>query len=192
MKILNNWKKFNEDTYVPDPKTSTSTYNKNITPPKATESEISDFWREIISSPEKVEKYIKEGGDPDFGNSFPIRLCVRGDFESKRNAGKGYFESFMVLMNNGAKIPHQYLKWAAEYARFDFMDYLIENGFGTKIEPAIEWLKHSNRITDEKKEEVYNYLKSKITDEEIPTKKAGYNVTDKVLTRRTTNYNTNY
>ena len=193
-RIVKNWEKFNEDLYVPDTKTSTSTSDKRfyddediqnhkpeITP--MSNEETTRFWERIIGSLEEVTNYLSKGGDPNFGKGLPIRLAIKGSYKypervlgsdgkpikgnfktTDRDMGEGYFDTFKILVDNGANINAQVLKHAAEYGRLDMIDYMVDNGLKTGFKEAIEWLKHSRKIPEKLNTEVINYLK-KIVEE---------------------------
>ena len=72
-----------------------------------------------------------------------------------------------LLVKYGAKLQsdsnrHMQLKWAAEYGRLDFIDYMIEKGVTSGFKAALSWLNHSRKIPDAKKKEVIAYLEDKI------------------------------
>jgi hypothetical protein len=61
------------------------------------------------------------------------------------------------------------IKWAGEYARFDILEYLSENGQAKSFTDAdwkdgILWINHSRKINEEKKKEVLDYLQSQIKE----------------------------
>ena len=146
MKILNNWEKFNEEL-----------------------NQSTELWEHIITSPEKIKKYLDKGGDPNYDNGSPLRMCCRGTWKNGGDIGEGYFESFKVLIDNGAKLEIEgrpiVVKWCAEYGRIDFIEYLIDNaGLESGFKMALSWLEHSRKISGKKKEDTINYLTKKITE----------------------------
>lgn len=121
----------------------------------------------ISNDYDAVDYCIKQGLDPNFDTLLPVRTCCRGSWVNRDNIGEGYFDVFKLLLENGAKLNDDngrnvIIKWAAEYARFNFMDYCISKGLTTGFANSLAWLRTSRKIPDYKKEEVVKYLVEKI------------------------------
>ena len=121
----------------------------------------------ICDDLDAVEYCLKQGLDPNFNNFLPIRRSIKGSWKTKDDIGEGYFDVMKLLVKYGAKLQsdsnrHMQLKWAAEYGRLDFIDYMIEKGVTTGFKAALSWLNHSRKIPDAKKKEVIAYLEDKI------------------------------
>lgn len=122
----------------------------------------------ICDDVEAVDYCLKHGLDPDFDNSLPIRRCCRGSWKKDGDIGVGYFEVFKLLLKHGAKLSddngrNMSIKWAAEYCRLDFIDYIIEkHGIDVAVfKDAIGWVFHS-RKAPEHKDKTIKYLQDKI------------------------------
>jgi hypothetical protein len=118
----------------------------------------------IIDNPEILEFCIKNGMDPNFSLSMPIRLCCIGTWKSQSDTGKSFFESFKTLIENGAKVDKGD-RWAAEFGRVDILEYLNEQEhfekYGDKdnfINKITFWLKHSSRLNEKDKEKINDIL----------------------------------
>ncbi len=123
----------------------------------------------FIDNPKYFEEKLKAGLDPNFNNSLPMRAACRGTWESRDKYGEGYFDSFKLLIKNGAKVTdvrgrNVVVKWAAEYGRIDFIDYMIENNLVNSdgIKDALNWAPHSRKIPADKMDEVVEYLNRKL------------------------------
>ena len=92
----------------------------------------------ICDDLDAVEYCLKQGLDPNFNNFLPIRRSIKGSWKTKDDIGEGYFDVMKLLVKYGAKLQsdsnrHMQLKWAAEYGRLDFIDYMIEKGVTTDV-----------------------------------------------------------
>jgi len=122
----------------------------------------------IVDDIEAVEFCLKEGLNPNFGNNLPIRRACRGSWKSQTEYGEGFFDIFKLLLKYGATISdnrgrNMGVKWAAEYGRLQFIDYMInEKGINSGFAEALGWISHSRKIPADKKKEVEEYLKDKI------------------------------
>ena len=54
------------------------------------------------------------------------------------------------------------IKWASEYGRADFIDYVIEKGANTGFAAAYTWLGLSRKISLENRKEMAEYLVEKM------------------------------
>ena len=149
----------------------------------------------ISDSTEAVEYCLTQGLDPNFDNSLPIRRSCKGSYKPKDNDGyhngEGYFDVFKILHQYGARLGDDLgrnmgIKWASEYGRFDFMDYMIDNGVVTGFKNSMGWLGHSRKMSDDDKKMTARYLYDKINKYEPVTKdemvallsKAGFKLSD--------------
>jgi hypothetical protein len=128
-----------------------------------------EVFNNICNDLEAVEYCLKQGLDPNFDNSLPIRRCCKGGWKSKDDIGEGYYDVFQLLVKYGAKLADEggrnmAIKWAAEYGRLNFIDYMLEKGVKTGFKAALSWLKHSRKIPDDKKAITIAYLENKIKE----------------------------
>jgi len=128
-----------------------------------------EVFNNICNDLEAVEYCLKQGLDPNFDNSLPIRRCCKGGWKTKDDIGEGYFDVFQLLVKYGAKLADEggrnmAIKWAAEYGRLNFIDYMLEKGVKTGFKAALSWLKHSRKIPDDKKAITIAYLEDKIKE----------------------------
>jgi len=122
----------------------------------------------IVDDVGAVEYCLKAGLDPNFNNSLPIRRACKGSWENRDKYGIGYIDIFKLLIKYGAKLSdprgrNMAVKWAAEYGRIDFIDFMIEQGVKAGFSEALSWISHSRKIPDDKKKETEEYLKDKIS-----------------------------
>lgn len=128
----------------------------------------SEVFNGIVDDVDAVEYCLKNGLDPNFGNSLPIRRACRGNFVDRNKESIGYFDVFKLLIDYGAKLTdergrHMGLKWAAEYGRVDFIEYMVnERDIKTGFKQALDWIGHSRKMTDEAKAKMQEYLRDKI------------------------------
>ena len=130
-----------------------------------------EVFNNICNDLEAVEYCLKQGLDPNFDNSLPIRRCCRGSWKSVNDIGEGYLDVFQLLFKYGAKLTDEggrnmSIKLAAEYGRLNFIDYMIENGVKGGFKSALGWLKHSRKIPQDKKLITISYLEDKIKEYE--------------------------
>ena len=128
-----------------------------------------EVFNNICNDLEAVEYCLKQGLDPNFDNSLPIRRCCKGGWKTKDDIGEGYYDVFQLLVKYGAKLADEggrnmAIKWAAEYGRLNFIDYMLERGVKTGFKAALAWLKHSRKIPDDKKSITIAYLEDKIKE----------------------------
>ena len=128
-----------------------------------------EVFNNICNDLEAVEYCLKQGLDPNFDNSLPIRRCCKGGWKTKDDIGEGYYDVFQLLVKYGAKLTDEggrnmAIKWAAEYGRLNFIDYMLEKGVKTGFKSALSWLKHSRKIPDDKKAITVAYLENKIKE----------------------------
>ena len=134
-----------------------------------------EVFSNICHSTDAVEYCLKQGLDPNFDNSLPIRRCCKGSWKSKDDMGEGYFEVFKLLIKYGAKLTENdgrntSIKYAAEYSRLNFIDYIIaQRKFNAEelikaLEASLVWIRHGRKITDARKKETSNYIEAKIKE----------------------------
>lgn len=128
-----------------------------------------EVFNNICNDLDAVEYCLKQGLDPNFDNSLPIRRCCKGSWKTKDDIGEGYYDVFKLLVKYGAKLSdsggrNMAIKWAAEYGRLNFIDYMIEKGVKIGFKAALSWLKHSRKIPDDKKVITIAYLDDKIKE----------------------------
>lgn len=126
-----------------------------------------EVFNNICNDLDAVEYCLKQGLDPNFDNSLPFRRSCKGSWKTKDDIGEGYFEVMKLLVKYGAKLSddngrHMQIKWAAEYGRINFIEYMIEKGIKSGFKAALSWLNHSRKIPDDKKQEVVAYLNDKV------------------------------
>ncbi len=128
-----------------------------------------EVFRNICHDMDAVEYCLKQGIDVNFDNSFPVRTCFRGSYKSRDDIGEGYFDTFLLLVKYGAKVveteadaKNVAIKWAAEYGRIEFIDYIVEHGARTGFKNALRWIKHSRKLNDKDKDKIVKYLEDKI------------------------------
>ena len=128
-----------------------------------------EVFNNICDDLDAVEYCLKQGLDPNFDNSLPIRRCCKGSWKSRDDIGEGYFDVFLLLVKYGAKLiddggRNMGLKWAADFYRLNFINYMIEHGVETGFRSALNWVLHSRKLPDDKKKEVISYLEQKIKE----------------------------
>ncbi len=125
-----------------------------------------EVFNNICNDIEAVEYCLKQGLDPNFDNSLPLRRSAKGSWESVSNIGEGYFDVFKLLIKYGARYTdarNMPLKWSAEYGRFDFVEYMVnELELKTGFKSALTWIAHARKVPTEVKEKMVEYLKDKI------------------------------
>lgn len=126
-----------------------------------------EVFNNVCNDISAVEYCLKQGLNPNFDNSLPIRRCCKGSWKSRDDLGEGYFDVFKLLLKYGASINddsgrNMPVKWAAEYGRFEFMDFLIDHGVRDGFMNALVWLKHSRKMNDTDKDRTIKYLEEKI------------------------------
>jgi hypothetical protein len=133
-----------------------------------------DVFNQVMGQPDALEFCLKAGLDPSFNNFLPWRKITKGTWRSVSDIGESYYDAFLLLLKYGAKVQddrgrNMIVKWAAEYGRMDILNYLDESGLSKKFQEkdwreSILWIAHSQKLPSEKKDEVNNYLKSKINE----------------------------
>jgi hypothetical protein len=133
-----------------------------------------DVFTQVLDDEDALEYCLKAGLDPNFNNFAPFRKVTKGSWINKDQIGESYFDAFKMLLKYGAKLSDErgrnmIIKWAGEYARFDILEYLSENGQAKSFTDAdwkdgILWINHSRKINEEKKKEVLDYLQSQIKE----------------------------
>jgi hypothetical protein len=113
---------------------------------------------------EAIDYCLKQGLDPNFDNSLPIRKTCKGSYRSPNDIGEGYFDSFLLLLKNGAKLNDEIVRWAAEFKRINFLEHMINIGYKTGYKEAMMWVKNSRKLNNKDREEVVKYLKEKIKE----------------------------
>jgi hypothetical protein len=133
-----------------------------------------DVFTQVLDDEDALEYCLKAGLDPNFNNFAPFRKVTKGSWINKDQIGESYFDAFKMLLKYGAKLSDErgrnmIIKWAGEYARFDILEYLSENGQAKSFTDAdwkdgILWINHSRKINEEKKKEVLDYLQNQIKE----------------------------
>lgn len=126
-----------------------------------------EVFNNICNDVDAVEYCLKQGLNPNFDNSLPIRRCCRGGWESIDKIGEGYLDVFQLLIKYGAKLVddagrNMPVKWASEYGRLDFIDIMIEKGVRGGFKAALTWLSHSRKTSPEVKKKTIEYLEDKV------------------------------
>jgi ankyrin repeat protein len=126
-----------------------------------------EVFNNICNDVNAVEYCLKQGLNPNFDNSLPIRRCCRGGWKNIDDIGEGYLDVFQLLVKYGAKLAddsgrNMPVKWAAEYGRLDFIDIMIEKGVRGGFKAALTWLSHSRKTSPEVKKRTIEYLEDKI------------------------------
>ena len=113
---------------------------------------------------EAVEFCIKNGLDPSFEDSLPVRRSCKGSWKSPEDIGESYIDSIKMLLEYGASLTdkrgrYMIIRWAIEYGRTDVIDYVIENGGTMGFVSAYTWLGHSRKLNlDARKKLCEEYL----------------------------------
>jgi len=127
----------------------------------------------VIHDIDALEYCLKAGMDPNFGNFFPARAARTGSYKSRSDIGEAYMESYKLLIKYGLRIEQEkalrFIRWLAEYARIEMIEYTLEV-FGLRFSASEwlsckNWLKHGDRVDDESREKILNYLQSKHDEE---------------------------
>jgi hypothetical protein len=121
----------------------------------------------ISNDKNSVEFCFEQGLKVDFDNFLPFRRSCKGSWKSMDDIGEAYTEVIDVILKYGGPQSldserNMQLKWAAEYARFDIMDFLIKHGVTKGFKVAKRWVSHSRKLNDKHKEGVLKYLDDKI------------------------------
>jgi hypothetical protein len=119
----------------------------------------------------------------EFSNTYQdIRKSIRGTWnygggwndsrgQNGHSEGEGDFETFKscfdkYVSEGDTEIYKLAVKWSAEYGRIEFIDWLIEKGNIEQGDPvfaqALSWISHSRKIHPDRREEVDEYLRSKM------------------------------
>lgn len=130
-----------------------------------------EVFRGICKDADAVEYCLKAGLDPNFDNSLPYRQVIKGSYKDRDNMGESYMDSFKVLIKYGGKVynkegKNMILRYAAEYGRFDILEYVESVGLSKEFKPeeyvgAELWLSHSRKSTDDIKKKISQYLREK-------------------------------
>ncbi len=126
----------------------------------------SQVFNNICDDIDAVEFCLKQGLDPNFDNSLPVRKTCKGSYKSASDIGEGYFDTFLLLLKYGAKLADDTgrvmaVKWAAEFKRIDFIEHMIKLGYKSGFKQAAVWLKHSRKLKDADRDEINKYLEQK-------------------------------
>jgi hypothetical protein len=111
-----------------------------------------------------VEFCLKNGVDPSFEDSLPVRRSCKGSWKSPEDIGESYIDSIKMLLEYGASLTdkrgrYMIIRWAIEYGRTDVIDYVIENGGTMGFVSAYTWLGHSRKLNlDARKKLCEEYL----------------------------------
>lgn len=126
-----------------------------------------EVFNNICNDLNAVEYCLKQGLDPNFDDCLPFRRCCKGSWESRSDIGEGYFDVMLLLVKYGARISdpgprNMHVKWAANYCRTDFLDYMIEHGVQNGFKSALDWAEHSRKMSPADNAKIVAYLKDKI------------------------------
>lgn len=111
-----------------------------------------------------VEFCLKNGLDPSFEDSLPVRRSCKGSWKSPEDIGESYIDSIKMLLEYGASLTdkrgrYMIIRWAIEYGRTDVIDYVIKNGGTMGFVSAYTWLGHSRKLNlDARKKLCEEYL----------------------------------
>ena len=125
---------------------------------------------------EEVKSMLDSGLDPNMDRGMPIRQCTRGGWKnttgmmgpikiSNISMGDSRLDMFKLLVEYGAKLGDNFeaVKWAAEYGRTDMIDYMIDEcGLTSGFRAALNWIRHTKKMTPELNAKVVEYLEDKI------------------------------
>lgn len=131
---------------------------------------IGEVFNNIAHDSKAVEYCLKAGMDPNFTKSMPLRTVAKGTYKVG-NIGEGFFDSFVVLIKNGAKMydergKNMILRWVADKCRMDMLKYLETEGYKFPVKEwkeALEWMEH-NPNSEEVNRETVDYIKNKIEE----------------------------
>lgn len=127
----------------------------------------SEAFNSIANDVEAVKYCIDGGLDVNFNSSLPMRRSCKGSWVDRDHPGEGYFEIFKLLIKSGAKIVddrgrNMIVKWASDYNRIEFIDYMIDNcDLRVGFKAAAEWMPHNRKVSDVDKKNVIAYLNDK-------------------------------
>lgn len=126
-----------------------------------------EVFNNICDDLNAVEYCLKQGLDPNFDSYLPFRRCCKGSWESRSNIGEGYFDVMKLLVKYGGKIADEsgrnmHVKWAANYCRTEFLDYMVEHGVDGGFKTALDWASHSRKMDQKNIDKIVAYLKDKI------------------------------
>lgn len=144
-------------------------------------AQMTGFVFNNILDDEDALKYCLDAGmDPGFKNQLPFRKVCIGTWKSEDDTGESLMDTFKILLDYGAKMEDDkgrviIVRLAAEFGRYDIIDYLLEigkvdsntllrkegPGKVTVWEDAINWVSHSRRIKESEKDKMIEFLKSK-------------------------------
>ena len=127
----------------------------------------------IMDDNDALTYCLEAGMDPNLNKSMPFRKACVGTFNKKtKELGHSYFQTFKLLLEFGAEIADPdtgrdtIIKYAAEYARMEILEYLFREKYDQisdrNIIDAIGWMIFAKKITDDQKDEAIAYLKSKV------------------------------
>lgn len=133
-----------------------------------------DVFNNILHDMDALEYCLKAGLDPNFNNFLPFRRVCKGSWTNRDEIGESYIGAFKLLLKYGGKLTddrgrNMIIKWSAEYARLDILNFLKEEGYSKDFKSsdwkeAIIWISHSRKINDEKKDVVIRYLENEIKE----------------------------
>jgi hypothetical protein len=136
---------------------------------------VPSVFKNIAHDSEAVEYCLKAGMDPNFNTSMPFRTTLKGTYKGSNDLGEPYFDSFIVLLNNGAKIhdsagKNMLLRWVADYGRIEVMKYIVNEKkmkFKKKEwEDALKWIL-PRRMEESIKSELVSYIEDRIEESEV-------------------------
>lgn len=135
---------------------------------------VDEVFDNFSNNLEALEYLLKAGLNPNHSVQKPLRKTIKGTWRNRTDIGESNFEEFKLLIKYGAKLEddrnrYSLIKWAAEYGRFDILNYLDETGLSDKFrqvdwKEALVWITHGKKIPDDLIKKMEDYLKSKITE----------------------------
>lgn len=117
---------------------------------------ISDICKLDRNKSISIIKYLLNTGmDPNVYHSCLLRHAIYSND----------MELLKLLVESGAKIQlHRdvAIKWCAEYARLNMIDYLYESGLRNGFKSAIKWASYSTKISSDEIKSIISHLQSYI------------------------------
>ena len=120
-------------------------------------------YNNICHDIEAVEFCLKNGLDPSFEDSLPLRRSCKGSWKGPNDIGESYMDAIKLLLKYGASLTdkrgrYMILNWAVEYGRTEVVDYIVENGASMGFISAYSWLGHSRKINNIERKKCAEHL----------------------------------
>lgn len=148
-------------------------FNENVV--SSSQEELYKEFKKVANDPSKVEDLLKKGLNPNYSQCAPLRVVIKGSYVSPDNIGESYFETFKVLVKYGLNVSGEHkdsnlkrqlgIRFSADFARFDIMDYIDKNYDITKQEweHVLKWTSYGkSNLKPDVKNKVIKYLEEKI------------------------------